>query len=84
MLDKKGTPHSKKGRVIYTKNMMTAERCAEIKLKAAYKRRREVLMGPGRLLVWLNLIAPGFLDWLSIKTILEPIVRRSEAGKIEI
>lgn len=84
MLDKTGTPHGEKGRAIYTKNMMTAERCAEITLKAAYKRHREVLMGPGRLLVWLKLIAPGFLDWLSIKTILEPIVRRTEARKIEI
>ena len=83
MLDKKGTPRGKQGRAIYTRNMMTAERCAKIALEAAYKRRREVLMGPGRLLVWLKLISPGFLDWLSIKAILEPIIRRSQAGKIE-
>ena len=63
--------------------MMTAERCAEITLDAAYKRRREVLLRPGRLLVWLKLIAPGFLDWLSIKTILEPIIKRTQGGKIE-
>ena len=83
MLDKKGTPRGPQGRAIYTKKMMTAERCAEITLEAAYKRHREVLMGPGRLLVWLKLIAPGFLDWLSIKTILEPIIKRTQAGKID-
>jgi short-subunit dehydrogenase len=83
MLDKTGSPRGSQGRAIYTKKMMTAERCAEITLAAAYKRRREVLMGPGRLLVWLKLIAPGFLDRLSIKTILEPIIKRTQAGKIE-
>jgi len=83
MLDKTGSPRGSQGRAIYTKKMMTAERCAEITLEAAYKRRREVLMAPGRLLVWLKLIAPGFLDRLSIKTILEPIIRRTQAGKIE-
>jgi len=83
MLDKEGTPRGQRGRAIYTKKMMTAEHCAEIVLQAAYKRRREVLMGPGRLLVWLKLISPGFLDWLSIKTILEPIIKRTQAGKIE-
>jgi NAD(P)-dependent dehydrogenase (short-subunit alcohol dehydrogenase family) len=84
MLDKKGTPRGKQGRAIYTKKMMTAERCAEITLDAAYKRRREVLMGPGKLLNWLKLIAPGLLDWLSIKTILEPIAKRTSVGKIEV
>jgi len=83
MLDKEGSSRGSQGRAIYTKKMMTAERCAEITLAAAYKRRREVLMGPGRLLVWLKLIAPGFLDRLSIKTILELIIRRTQAGNIE-
>lgn len=83
LLDKSGTPRGKQGRAIYTKRMMTAERCAEITLEAAYQRRREVLMRPGGLLLWLKLIAPGFLDWLSIKTILEPIIKRTQAGKIE-
>jgi len=83
MLDKEGSPRGQRGWAIYTQKMMTAERCAEITLAAAYKRRREVLMGPGRLLVWLKLIAPGFLDRLSIKTILEPIIRRTQAVNIE-
>jgi short-subunit dehydrogenase len=84
MLDKEGKPRGQQGRAIYTRKMMTAAHCAEITLNAAEKRRREVLMGPGRLLVWLKLMAPGFLDWLSIKTILEPIIKRTQAKKIEV
>ena len=80
-LDKDGLPRGKQGRALYTKNMMTAKRCAKIALKAAYKRRREVLIGPGGLLVWLKLIAPGFVDWLSIRFLLEPIARRTRSGK---
>jgi short-subunit dehydrogenase len=80
-LDKDGVPRGKQGRALYTKNMMTAKRCAEITLKATYKRRREVLMGPGGLLIWLKLIAPAFVDWLSIKFLLESIARRTRAGK---
>jgi hypothetical protein len=40
-------------------------------------------MWPGRLAVWLKLLAPGILDWFSVKMILEPIIRRAKAGKIE-
>ena len=36
MLDKYGIARGKQGRAIYTKQMMSAERCAEITLKAAY------------------------------------------------
>ena len=82
-LDKNGQPRGKQGRALYTKKMMTAERCAAIILEAAYKRKRELLMGPGGLLVWLKLIAPDFLDRMSIKMILEPIAKRTRAGKIE-
>jgi short-subunit dehydrogenase len=82
-LDKNGVPRGKQGRALYTKKMMTADRCAEIVLDAAYKRKRELLMGPGSLLVWLKLIAPNFLDRLSIKMILEPIAKRARQGKIE-
>lgn len=82
-LDKNGVPRGKQGRALYTKKMMTADRCAEIVLDAAYKRKRELLMGPGGLLVWLKLIAPNFLDRLSIKMILEPIAKRARQGKIE-
>ena len=78
-LNKDGVPRGPRGRVIYTNKMMTADRCAEITLRAAQKRRREVLMAPGTLAVWLKLLAPGFLDWLSVKMILEPVIRRAKA-----
>jgi short-subunit dehydrogenase len=77
-LNKDGVPRGPRGRTIYTKKMMTAERCAQITLRAAHKRRREVLMGPGMLAVWLKFLAPGILDWFSVKMILEPIIRRAK------
>ncbi len=44
-------------------NFMTAERCAQIILEAAAKRKREVIMSArGRAGVWLKLIAPSLLD----------------------
>jgi short-subunit dehydrogenase len=82
-LDKNGVPRGKQGRALYTKKMMTADRCAEIVLVAAHKRKRELLMGPGGFLVWLKLIAPNFLDRMTIKMILEPIAKRAREGKIE-
>ena len=82
-LDKNGVPRGKQGRALYTKKMMTADRCAEITLRAANKRRRELLMGPGGLLVWLKLIAPDLLDWVLIRMILMPIAKRTRAGKIQ-
>ncbi|MEW5941663.1 MAG: SDR family oxidoreductase, partial [Chloroflexota bacterium] len=83
-LDKNGAPCGERGRALYTKNMMTAERCAEITLEAAHNRKREVLMGPGGALVWLKLIAPNLLDRLAIKMILEPIAKRTKAGKVKV
>lgn len=80
-MDKNGVPIGERGRAIYTQKMMTAERCAEITLQAAYKRRREVLMGPGALAVWLKMLAPGFLDWLAVKIFLEPAIRRARVGQ---
>jgi NAD(P)-dependent dehydrogenase (short-subunit alcohol dehydrogenase family) len=77
-LDKNGVPRGvERGKDLYTSRTMSAERCAQIILDAGYKRRREVVMGPGRLAVWLKMLAPGFLDWLSIKVFLEPAIRRA-------
>jgi short-subunit dehydrogenase len=81
-LNKDGVPRGIRGRSIYSKNMMTADQCAAITLKAAYKRRREVLMGPGILAVFFKTFAPGFLDWLTFKVFLEPAIKRAKAGKI--
>jgi short-subunit dehydrogenase len=83
-MDKNGMPRGPQGRAVYNKKMMTSERCAELVLQAAEKRRHEVLMGPGKLTVWLKLISPRLLDWLAIKVILEPVIRKANAGKIEV
>ena len=83
-LNKDGVPRGERGRAYYTKKTMTSEQCAQIVLKAAFKRRREVLMGPGTLAIWLKVIAPGFLDWFAVKVFLESAIRRAKAGKIEV
>jgi short-subunit dehydrogenase len=81
-LNKDGMPRGPaRGKDYYTSKTMTADRCAEIALHAAYKRRREVLMGPGLLTVWLKVLSPGFLDWLSIKIFLEPAARRAREAQ---
>mgnify|MGYP001058509729 CR=1 FL=1 len=74
-LDKDGVPRGPGGRAIYSKNMMTAERCAGIILRAADRRQREVLMGPGRLIAWFKLLAPGLLDRMLV-AFLKATVRR--------
>jgi short-subunit dehydrogenase len=83
-MNKDGVPRGARGRAIYTKKMMTADQCAVITLRAAHQRRREVLMGPGMMTVWLKTLAPGLVDWLTFKIFLEPIIRRAKAGKIEV
>jgi short-subunit dehydrogenase len=82
-MNKDGLPQGERGRALYTKKMMSAKQCAEIVLGAAYKRKREVLMGPGIWAVWFKTLAPGFLDWLTFKIFLEPAIKRAKAGKIE-
>lgn len=78
-LDKNGTPRGPQGRAFYTSRMMSAARCAEIALRAASQRKREVLMGPGGLAVWIKTLAPGLVDWLAVKAFLEPAARRLKA-----
>jgi short-subunit dehydrogenase len=83
-MDKNGVPRGAGGRAIYTKKMMTSDQCAQIILNSAFKRRREILMGPGTLAVWIKAFAPGLLDWLTFKIFLEPIIKRARAGKIDV
>jgi short-subunit dehydrogenase len=82
-MNKEGVPRGARGRALYTNKMMTADQCADITLRAAHKRRREVLMGPGALTVWLKTLAPGLVDWLTVKFFLEPAVRRAKAAQIK-
>lgn len=83
-LAKDGKPRGPIGRAYYTKKTMTSDQCAKICLDAAYKRRREVLMGPGVLTTWLKVFAPGFLDWFSVEIFLKSAARRAKSGKIEV
>jgi short-subunit dehydrogenase len=72
-LTKDGLPRgASRGKDYYTAKTMSAARCAVITLQAAYKHRREVLMGPGTLAVWLKVLAPVFL---------EPAARRARAAQ---
>jgi short-subunit dehydrogenase len=80
-MDKDGVPSGPRGREFYSKNMMTAERCAEIILQAAYRRRREVLMGPGRLIPWIRLLSPQLLDRILI-SFLKSTVRRGRKNAL--
>jgi short-subunit dehydrogenase len=77
MLDKDGQARGPGGRAIYTEKMMTAEQCAEIILQAARRRKREVVMGPGKIAIWLKLIAPGLMDRIIIERFSKPVVERS-------
>jgi short-subunit dehydrogenase len=75
-LDKNGKPKGPSGRAIYTEKMMTAEKCARIILEAARQRKREVLMGPGRIGVLLRWIAPALMDKFTIDAVIRPMVKR--------
>jgi short-subunit dehydrogenase len=75
-LDKNGNPKGKAGRAIYTKNTMTAEQCAEIIIEAARRRKRQVVMSPGGLSLWLKLLAPDWMDQLTIQRFLKPVAKR--------
>lgn len=75
-MDKNGIPRGPRGRAFYTKRMMTAEQCAEITLRAAEKRKREILMGSGGLTVFLKAIAPGLVDWVATRMVLQSAARR--------
>ncbi|MGB7537424.1 MAG: SDR family oxidoreductase [Anaerolineales bacterium] len=75
-LDKDGKPKGPSGRAVYTGKMMTAEKCARIILEAARRRKREVLMGPGRLGMLLRWIAPSVVDRITVDSVMRPIAER--------
>ena len=75
-LDKNGKPKGKAGRAIYKKDMMTAEQCARIILDAARQRKRQVIMSPGVLGMRMKLLAPEWMDKLTVQRFLKPAVER--------
>ena len=81
-VNKEGKPTGPRGRAIYTKRTMTADRCAGIILDAARKRKREIVMAPGQIALWLKLVAPGVVDKFIVRAFLGPAIRRvSAAGR---
>jgi short-subunit dehydrogenase len=80
-LDKNGQPKGPSGRAIYTEHTLTADQCAQIVVRAARRRKRQVVMRPGPLALWLKLIAPGLVDRLTISRFLRPAVKRTLADK---
>jgi hypothetical protein len=75
-LDKNGKPKGPSGWAIYNEKMMTADRCAQIIRRGARLRKREILMGPGRLGMLLRWIAPSVVDKITIDAVLRPAVKR--------
>lgn len=82
-VDAQGRPVGPRGRAMYTKKMMTADRCAQITLEAAWRRQREILMWPGPLAVWLKLLAPGLLDRIVQRAFLRPAIRRATQARTD-
>ncbi len=79
-LDREGERKGKAGRALYTARTMTADRCAQITLEAAYRRKRQVLMGPGRFLIPLQALAPGLADRLILRSFMRSVRRRQSEG----
>jgi len=79
-MDKDGVPRGSRGRGIYTEKMMTSERCAEIILRAAYKRKRELMMGPNLLIAWLKMLSPKLLDSFIISFLKAAVHREQKSG----
>ena len=76
-LDKNGQAKGPAGRAIYTEQTMSADQCAQIILQATQQRKRQVVMRPGHLALWLKLIAPQLVDRLIITRFLRPAVSRT-------
>ena len=83
-MNKDGVPRGPQGRIYYTKEDDECRALRGVDAKAAYNRRRELLMGGGGLVVWLKVLAPGFVDWLAIKLFIEPLIRRAKAARINV
>jgi short-subunit dehydrogenase len=81
-LDKDGQRKGPSGRAIYTEKTMTADECAQIVLKAARRRKRQVVMGPGTPVLWLKLIAPGLADRLVLSAFRKSVKRISNGTHV--
>lgn len=52
------------------RNVMSAQRCAQLILRAAARRRREVVLtGRGKLGLWMRLVAPSLVDAIASRAV---------------
>jgi short-subunit dehydrogenase len=79
-VNERGERRGVAGRAIYTSKTMTPEQCARQIVRAARRRKREVVMGPGRLAQWLKLLAPGLLDAYVARRFMPAIIDRMSGG----
>ncbi len=75
-LQASGNPIGPSGRAIYTQRTMTADRCAQIILRASRRRKRQIVMQPGGLVLWLRMLAPGLADRLIISRFRQAVRRK--------
>jgi short-subunit dehydrogenase len=67
-IEPNGKPLGEVGKKFYTDEMMDAQTCAKIILKAAAQRRRQIEIPlQSKLGLWLNFLAPNFTDRLIAK-----------------
>ena len=76
-MDRDGHSRGSSGRAMYTRRTMTADCCARIVIRGVRQRRRQIVMRPGRLILWMKLIAPGWMDRQIISKFLRPAVKRT-------
>lgn len=82
-LDRDGQQKGPAGRALYTKRTMTADRCAQITLEAARRRKREVLMGPAKPVLWLQALSPALADRLIQGAFMRSVRRRAQPPRSE-
>jgi short-subunit dehydrogenase len=75
-MDQTGTPKGVSGRAVYTDSMMSSDKCAQIIIEAARTRRREVLLGPGKIGALMRLLAPRMTERFTINKVLKPVITR--------
>jgi len=77
--DAEGNERGRQALSFYKPHMMSAERCAQISLNATMKRKREkVFTVSANLARWLQLVAPGALDYFVDRYRRKKIKRRAE------
>jgi short-subunit dehydrogenase len=84
-LNKDGVPlGTARGQDYYSSKTMIAECCAEFTLHTIYKRRRDALLSPSPVLIWLKVLAPNFLGWLAVELFLKPFIHRTRATQTKM